>query len=142
MNSKQRSHAEKGRPDKPNYLPIRAVFLLSGLDGDSFDTARFGGGRNGKAGKSPGGFDVSQEWVNKRLYLSIRYSEYIAEAGAERSVGSVGDSHDNRLSATIIWRYKSELIHRRGSWHRLDAAEYATLESVDSLNHRRFGDRR
>ena len=71
-------------------------------------------------------------------YLSIRYSERLAEAGAEPSVGSVGDSYDNALAETIIGLYKTEVIHRRGPWRNLDAVEYATLEWVDWFNHRRL----
>jgi putative transposase len=71
-------------------------------------------------------------------YLSIRYSERLAEAKAEPSVGSVGDSYDNALAETIIGLYKTEVIHRRGPWRHIDAVEYATLEWVDWFNHRRL----
>jgi transposase InsO family protein len=71
-------------------------------------------------------------------YVSIRYSERLAEAGAEPSVGSVGDSYDNALAETIIGLYKTEVIHRRGPWRHLEAVEYATLEWVDWFNHRRL----
>jgi putative transposase len=71
-------------------------------------------------------------------YLSIRYSERLADAGAEPSVGSVGDSYDNALAETIIGLYKAEVIHRRGPWRHIDAVEYATLEWVDWFNHRRL----
>jgi len=71
-------------------------------------------------------------------YLSIRYSERLAEAGAQPSVGSVGDSYDNALAETIIGLYKTEVIHRRGPWRSLEAVEYATLEWVDWFNHRRL----
>jgi putative transposase len=71
-------------------------------------------------------------------YLSIRYSERLAEAGAQPSVGSVGDSYDNALAETIIGLYKTEVIHRRGPWRNLEAVEYATLEWVDWFNHRRI----
>jgi len=67
-------------------------------------------------------------------YLSIRYSERLAEAGVEPSVGSVGDSYDNALAETIIGLYKTEVIHRRGPWRQLDEVEYATLEWVDWFN--------
>jgi transposase InsO family protein len=70
-------------------------------------------------------------------YLSIRYTERLAAAGVERSVGSTGDSYDNALAETIIGLYKTEVIHHRGPWNRLDAVEYATLEWVDWYNHRR-----
>jgi transposase InsO family protein len=71
-------------------------------------------------------------------YLSIRYTERLAEAGAVTSVGSKGDSYDNALAESIIGLYKTELIRRRGPWKGLDAVEYATLEWVDWWNHRRL----
>jgi transposase InsO family protein len=71
-------------------------------------------------------------------YLSIRYTERLAEAGAVTSVGSRGDSYDNALAETIIGLYKTELIRRRGPWRGLDEVEYATLEWVDWFNHRRL----
>jgi transposase InsO family protein len=71
-------------------------------------------------------------------YLCIRYSERLAEIGAQPSVGSVGDSYDNALAETIIGLYKTEVIHRRGPWRNLDAVEYATLEWVDWFNNRRL----
>jgi transposase InsO family protein len=71
-------------------------------------------------------------------YLSIRYSERLIEAGAQPSVGSVGDSYDNALAETIIGLYKTEVIHRRGPWRNLEAVEYATLEWIDWFNHRRL----
>jgi putative transposase len=71
-------------------------------------------------------------------YLSIRYTERLAEAGALTSVGSRGDSYDNALAETIIGLYKTELIRKRGPWKNLDDVEYATLEWVDWFNHRRL----
>lgn len=71
-------------------------------------------------------------------YLSIRYSERLAEAGAQPSVGSVGDSYDNALAETIIGLYKAELIHHRGPWRNIDAVEYATLGWVDWFNNCRL----
>jgi transposase InsO family protein len=71
-------------------------------------------------------------------YLSIRYTERLAEAGIEPSVGSVGDSYDNALAETINGLYKAELIHRRGPWRGLEAVEFATLEWVDWFNNRRL----
>ena len=61
-------------------------------------------------------------------YVSIKYTERLAEAGLVPSVGSVGDSYDNALAETINGLYKAELIHRRGPWRTLEAVEYATLE--------------
>jgi transposase InsO family protein len=71
-------------------------------------------------------------------YLSIRYTERLAEAGIEPSVGSVGDSYDNALAETIIGLYKTELIRQRGSWRNVEAVEFATLEWVHWFNHRRL----
>jgi transposase InsO family protein len=71
-------------------------------------------------------------------YVSIRYSERLAEAGIEPSVGSVGDSYDNALAETINGLYKAEVIHRRGPWRSFEAVEFATLEWVDWFNHRRL----
>ena len=71
-------------------------------------------------------------------YLSIRYTERLAEAGIEPSVGSVGDSYDNAMAESIIGLYKTELIRMRGPWRNLDNVEYATLEWVDWFNHRRI----
>jgi transposase InsO family protein len=71
-------------------------------------------------------------------YLSIRYSERLAEIGAQPSVGSVGDSYDNALAETVIGLYKAEVIHHRGPWRSIDEVEYATLEWVDWFNNRRL----
>jgi transposase InsO family protein len=71
-------------------------------------------------------------------YLSIRYTERLAEAGVDASVGSVGDSYDNALAETINGLYKTEVIRRRGPWRNIDAVEYATLEWVDWFNNRRL----
>ena len=71
-------------------------------------------------------------------YVSIRYTERLAEAGIEPSVGSVGDSYDNALAETVIGLFKTEVIHRRGPWRGFEAVEYATLDWVDWFNHRRL----
>ena len=71
-------------------------------------------------------------------YLSIRYTERLAEAGIEPSVGSVGDSYDNALAETINGLYKTEVIRRCGPWRSLEAVEFATLEWVDWFNNRRL----
>ena len=71
-------------------------------------------------------------------YLSIKYTERLAEAGIEPSVGSVGDSYDNALAETIKGLFKAEVIHRRGPWRSFEAVEYATLEWVDWFNNRRL----
>jgi transposase InsO family protein len=71
-------------------------------------------------------------------YVSIRYSERLAEARIEPSVGSRGDSYDNALAETINGLYKAELIHRRAPWKTREAVELATLEWVSWFNHHRL----
>jgi putative transposase len=71
-------------------------------------------------------------------YVSIRYTERLAEAGIEPSVGSVGDSYDNALAETVIGLYKTEVINRRGPWRSLESVEFAALEWVDWFNNRRL----
>ena len=71
-------------------------------------------------------------------YVSIKYTERLAEAGVEPSVGSVGDSYDNALAETINGLYKAEVIHRRAPWRSFEAVELATLEWVDWFNNHRL----
>ena len=71
-------------------------------------------------------------------YVSIKYTERLAKAGIEPSVGSVGDSYDNALAETVIGLFKTEVIRRRGPWRQAEAVEFATLEWVDWFNHRRL----
>ena len=71
-------------------------------------------------------------------YVSIRYSERLAEAAIEPSVGSRGDSYDNALAETINGLYKAELIHRHTAWKTRESVELATLEWVAWFNHRRL----
>ena len=71
-------------------------------------------------------------------YLSIRYTERLAEAGIESSVGSVGDSYDNAMAESIIGLYKTEMIWPRGPWKNLDEVEYATQEWVNWYNNQRL----
>jgi transposase InsO family protein len=71
-------------------------------------------------------------------YLSIRYSDRLAEAGIAPSVGSVGDSYDNALAETINGLFKTEIIHPNGPWRSLEEVEFATLEWVDWFNNRRL----
>jgi putative transposase len=59
-------------------------------------------------------------------------------AGADPSIGSIGDGYDNALAETTIGLYKTELTNRRGPWKTIDQVELATLEWVDWYNHRRL----
>ena len=71
-------------------------------------------------------------------YLSIRYTERLAQNDIVASVGSRGDSYDNALAESIIGLYKTELVRNKGPWRGLDDLELATLEWVDWFNHRRL----
>ena len=71
-------------------------------------------------------------------YLSIRYTERLAEAGMESSVGSVGDSYDNALAESVIGLFKTEVIRSRGPWRGLEDVEFATLEWVSWYNTQRL----
>ncbi len=71
-------------------------------------------------------------------YLSIRYTERLAEVGIEPSVGSVGDSYDNALAETVIGLFKTEVIRRQGPWRNIETVEFATLDWVEWFNKRRL----
>jgi transposase InsO family protein len=71
-------------------------------------------------------------------YVSIKYTERLAEAGLVPSVGSVGDSYDNALAETINGLYKAEVVWRKGPWRSFEAVELATLDWVDWFNNRRL----
>src|SRR6266850_2823556 len=71
-------------------------------------------------------------------YLSMRYTDRLAEAGIAPSVGSRGDSYDNALAESVIGLFKTEVIRRKGPWRHLEAVEFATLDWVDWFNHRRL----
>ena len=71
-------------------------------------------------------------------YLAIRYTERLAEAGIEGSVGRVGDSYDNALAETVMGLYKAELIRLQGPWRSLEAVEHATLDWVHWYNTKRL----
>jgi transposase InsO family protein len=71
-------------------------------------------------------------------YLSIRYTERLAEAGLEASVGSKGDAYDNAMAESVIGLFKTEVIHHAGPWKGLDDVELATLEWVWWYNNHRL----
>ena len=71
-------------------------------------------------------------------YLAMRYTERLADAGIEPSVGSRGDSYDNALAESVIGLFKTEIIRRKGPWRTLEAVEFATLAWVDWFNTRRL----
>ncbi len=67
-----------------------------------------------------------------------RYTERLAEASIEPSVGSVGDSYDNAPAETINGLYEAEVVHRRGPWRRFESVEFSTLTWVNWFNNRRL----
>lgn len=71
-------------------------------------------------------------------YLSIKYTERLAEAGIEPSVGRVGDAYDNALAETIIGLYKTEVIEQLRPWRNAIAVELETLSWVEWFNNRRL----
>jgi transposase InsO family protein len=71
-------------------------------------------------------------------YLSIRYSERLAEEGIIPSVGSVGDAYDNALAETVIGLFKTEVIYKKSPWKTYDAVEYATLDWISWFNTKRL----
>jgi putative transposase len=81
---------------------------------------------------------VLRRLLEPKQYLSIRYTERLAEAGIEPSVGTVGDSYDNALAETVIGLFKTEVIRRRGPWRNIESVEFATLEWVHWFNNRRL----
>jgi transposase InsO family protein len=71
-------------------------------------------------------------------YLSIRYTDRLADAGIELSVGSRGDAYDNALAESVMGLFKTEVIRRQGPWRSLEAVEFATLAWIDWFNTRRW----
>jgi putative transposase len=76
--------------------------------------------------------------VEPAQYTSLAFTQRLIDAGADPSIGLVGDGYDNALAETTIGLYKTELIHRHGPWKTIDQVELATLEWVDWYNHRRL----
>lgn len=71
-------------------------------------------------------------------YLSMRYTDRLADAGIAPAVGSQGDAYDNALAESVIGLFKTEVIRRKGPWRPLEAVEFATLAWVDRFNMRRL----
>lgn len=71
-------------------------------------------------------------------FTSFTFTQRLVDAGADPSIGSVGDAYDNALAESTIGLYKTELINRLGPWKTIDQVELATLEWVDWYNHRRL----
>jgi transposase InsO family protein len=105
---------------------LRTEFVLDALEQAIYD--RCGAGIDGLVHHSDRGTQ----------YLSMRYTDRLADAGIEPSVGSRGDSYDNALAESVIGLFKTEVIQRKGPWRHLEAVEFATLEWVDWFNTRRL----
>jgi putative transposase len=71
-------------------------------------------------------------------YLSMRYTDRLADAGIAPSVGSRGDAYDNALAESVIGLFKMEVIRRLGPWRHLEGVEFATLTWVDWFNTQRL----
>jgi putative transposase len=71
-------------------------------------------------------------------YLSIRYTERLADADVDPSVGTVGDSYDNALAESVIGLFKTEVIKKLGPWKSLQNVEWETMHWVDWYNTERL----
>ena len=71
-------------------------------------------------------------------YLSLAYTDRLAELGIAPSVGSRGDSYDNALAEAVNAAYKTELIHRGKPWRCIDDVELSTAEWVAWYNQERL----
>ena len=105
---------------------LRTDFVLDALEQAIYD--RRGAGVN----------DLVHHSDRGTQYVSMRYTERLAEAGIAPSVGSRGDSYDNALAESVIGLFKTEVIHRKGPWRHLEAVEFATLDWIDWFNTRRL----
>ncbi len=89
-------------------------------------------------GRPPSDRSMRDESLKPGQYLSIRYTERLAEAGIAPSIGSAGDAYDNAMAEPTIGLFKTELIYRRGPWRTREQVEMATLEYIDWWNMRRL----
>ena len=105
---------------------LRTDFVLDALEQAIYDRRRADGG------------DLVHHSDRGTQYLSMRYTDRLADAGIALSVGSRGDAYDNALAETVIGLFKTEVIRRQGPWRTLEAVEFATLAWVDWFNHRRL----
>ena len=105
---------------------LRTDFVLDALEQAIYDRRGDGAG------------DLVHHSDRGTQYLSMRYTERLADAGIALSVGSRGDAYDNALAETIIGLFKTEVIRRRGPWRHIDAVEFVTLAWVDWFNTRRL----
>jgi transposase InsO family protein len=88
--------------------------------------------------RGPGVGDLVHHSDRGTQYVSMRYTDRLADARIDPSVGSRGDSYDNALAESVIGLFKTEVIQRTGPWRHLEAVEFATLDWVDWFNTRRL----
>lgn len=105
---------------------LRADFVLDALDQAIYE----------RCGEDVG--DLIHHSDRGSQYLAMRYTERLADAGIEPSIGSRGDAYDNALAESVIGLFKTEVIRLKGPWRHLEAVEFATLDWVDWFNHRRL----
>jgi len=105
---------------------LRADFVLDALDQAIYE----------RCGEEVG--DLIHHSDRGSQYLAMRYTERLADAGIEPSIGSRGDAYDNALAESVIGLFKTEVIRLKGPWRHLEAVEFATLDWVDWFNHRRL----
>ena len=79
-----------------------------------------------------------RRFIEPSQYTSIAFTERLAEAGIDASVGTVGDTLDNALAASVIGLFKTELIRRHGPWRTVEHVEAATLHWIDRFNRHRL----
>jgi putative transposase len=105
---------------------LRTDFVLDALDQAIYE----------RCGEDVG--DLIHHSDRGSQYLAMRYTERLADAGIEPSIGSRGDAYDNALGESVIGLFKTEVIRLKGPWRHLEAVEFATLDWVDWFNHRRL----
>ncbi len=88
--------------------------------------------------KTPINKDLIHHSDRGAQYLSIKYSERLAEEGIDPSVGTVGDSYDNALAECVIGLFKTEVINTLGPWRSKCDVEWQVLKWIDWYNNRRL----
>jgi putative transposase len=71
-------------------------------------------------------------------YTSFAFTQRLVDAGADPSIGSIGDGYDNAVAESTIGLYKTELINQQGPWKTMEQVEFATLQWVDWYNNERL----
>ena len=115
-----------------------AANMLTALPLDALEMALWTRSRQGRAGADGRLDGLIHHSDAGRQYVSIRYSNRLADAGAVASIGSVGDSYDNAQAESLIGLYKAECVRRDGPWRGVDDLELATLGWVHWFNHARL----